>query len=107
MAWPFFTLPILPFQFSFIPSVPNVSCFARRIYQMALLLSAGPALAQAPVITAQSPLANTIAAGNSSVTVSFSQPLTPGSAVGLKVFSSQRGGLRTRLAPGVVSGNTI
>ena len=55
------------------------------------------------------PMANAPAAASTGpVTVSFSQPLTAASAGALKVFSSQRGGLRTPLTtPAVVSGNTL
>ncbi|GAA4379456.1 FG-GAP-like repeat-containing protein [Hymenobacter koreensis] len=59
-----------------------------------LLLSTG-ALAQAPVLTGITPAANTRnAPRNVAVVASFSQPLTAASAAALKVFSSQRGGLR-------------
>ena len=66
------------------------------------------ALAQ-PTVTSVSPSPNARAAGRtSSVTVGFSQPLSAGSAGALKVFSSQRGGLRTRgTTPAVVSGSTL
>ena len=54
-------------------------------------------------------MANALAAARSGpVTVNFNQPLTAASAGALKVFSSQRGGLRTRgTTPAVVSGNTL
>ena len=63
------------------------------------------ALAQ-PVI---SPAPNTQAAPRTgAVTVTFGQPLAPGAANGLKVFSTQRGGLRTRgNTPVTVAGNTL
>lgn len=75
-----------------------------------LILALTPAaLAQGPTITAVSPAANTSAAtGTSPVTVTFSQPLTAGSAAALKVYSAQRGGLRTRGAtPALASGNAL
>lgn len=67
------------------------------------------AVAQASTITRVSPAANTRAAARTSpVTVTFSQPLVAGSAAALKVYSAQRGGLRSRgLTPAVVSGNTL
>ena len=74
-----------------------------------LLAPAAPSLAQAPVITSVIPMANARATARTSpVTVSFSQPLTAASAGALKVFSSQRGGLRTRATtPAVVSGSAL
>jgi 6-phosphogluconolactonase (cycloisomerase 2 family) len=62
-----------------------------------------------PTITSVSPAANADAAPTSSpITVTFSDNLTPGSASALQVFSSQRGGLRTRgTTAAVVSGNTL
>ena len=64
----------------------------------AVLLSCFPgghARAQAPTILGVTPSANARAAArNTSLVVSFSQPLTAGSVAALKVFSSQRGGLR-------------
>ncbi|MDO7884318.1 T9SS type A sorting domain-containing protein [Hymenobacter cheonanensis] len=61
------------------------------------LLSTGPvAMAQAPVITSQVPAANAVAAARSSnVAVTFDRALNAGSASALKVFSAQRGGLRS------------
>ena len=84
--------------------------FPRWALRTGLLLApAGAALAQVPAITSVIPMANAQAAArNSAVTVSFSQPLTAASAGALKVFSSQRGGLRTRgTTPAVVSGSTL
>ncbi|MBH8570722.1 VCBS repeat-containing protein [Microvirga sp. STS02] len=74
-----------------------------------LLAPAGVALAQAPIINSITPMANARAAARSGpVTVNFNQPLTAASASALKVFSSQRGGLRTRgTTPAVVSGSTL
>ena len=74
-----------------------------------LLTPAGAALAQIPTITSVIPMANARAAARSgSLTVNFSQPLTAASAGALKVFSSQRGGLRSRGAtPAVVSGSAL
>ena len=61
------------------------------------------------VITAFSPAANARAAARTSpVAVTFDQPLTATSATALKVYSAQRGGLRTRgTTPAVVSGSTL
>ncbi|MDQ2769791.1 MAG: FG-GAP-like repeat-containing protein [Bacteroidota bacterium] len=74
-----------------------------------LLAPAGMALAQAPTITTVSPGANALAVPRAgALTISFSQPLTAASASALKVFSAQRGGLRSRGAnPAVVSGSTL
>ena len=74
-----------------------------------LLVPLGAARAQAPVFTSVIPMANARAAArNAPLTLTFSQPLTPASAGALKVFSSQRGGLRTRgTTPAVVSGNAL
>ncbi|MGI4875287.1 MAG: FG-GAP-like repeat-containing protein [Janthinobacterium lividum] len=74
-----------------------------------LLFPIGVALAQAPVVTTAAPLANARAvARTSAVAVTFSQPLTAASAGALKVFSAQRGGLRTRAAtPATVNGSTL
>ncbi len=73
-----------------------------------LLAAAGPALAQAPAIMGLSPAANARAtAGAGPLVVSSSQALTAGSGAALKVFGSQRGGLRTGSTPAVVVGNTL
>jgi hypothetical protein len=76
---------------------------------IASLLAAYRGWAQAPVITGVLPLANARAvAGTSPVSITFSQPLTAASVAALRVFSAQRGGLRSRAAtPAVVSGNTL
>ncbi|MFD1470516.1 FG-GAP-like repeat-containing protein [Hymenobacter caeli] len=72
-----------------------------------LLAPVGPALAQL-TITAVSPAANARAARPGPVVATFSEPLTAASAGALKVYSAQRGGLRTRGAtPAEVSGNTL
>lgn len=97
--------PLLP-----QPLMPHAYSLPHQVFCAALLLApTGAVLAQAPVITSIIPLANARAAArNRSVTVSFSQPLTTASAGGLKVFSSQRGGLRSRGAtPAVVNGNAL
>lgn len=67
------------------------------------------ALAQAPVITTVIPMANAQTSPRTSpLTVNFNQPLTAASAGALKVFSAQRGGLRTQPAtPAVVSGSAL
>ncbi|WP_460617784.1 T9SS type A sorting domain-containing protein [Hymenobacter ruber] len=72
----------------------------------ALLLLTSLASAQAPTIINVTPVANTSAAPrNGGVVASFSQPLTPASATALKVFSSQRGGLRGGGAATVIGAN--
>ncbi|UOQ73702.1 Ig-like domain-containing protein [Hymenobacter cellulosilyticus] len=92
-----------PVRATFSGQVP-----ASFVSALFLLLPAGAALAQAPTITAVVPAANAPAASRmAAVTVTFSQPLTPASASALKVFSSQRGGLRTTATPTVVSGSTL
>nr|GEU80797.1 hypothetical protein [Tanacetum cinerariifolium] len=67
------------------------------------------AFAQTPSIISVVPTANARAvARTGSITVTFSQPLTAASAASLKVFSQQRGGLRTAAtSPAVVSGSTL
>ena len=88
----------------------NLYAFARSAAHTFLLLGlSGLAVAQAPVVNAVMPLANAHAvAPGSPLTITFSQPLTAASAAALKVFSAQRGGLRTRAAtPATVSGNTL
>ena len=71
-------------------------------------LSATTGLAQ-PIITGVTPIANTvIAPRNSTVAVQCSQPLSAGSAAALRVFSNQRGGLRTGSSGSTsVSGNRL
>jgi plastocyanin len=64
--------------------------------------------AQAPFITTFAPLANAQAARTSPITITFSQPLAETSAEALKVFSQQRGGLRTQAStPAVVNSHTL
>jgi hypothetical protein len=72
------------------------------------LASVTSALAQ-PAIATVSPAANAQAVVRSSpVTIGFTQPLTMGSSAALKVFSSQRGGLRTQgINRTVVNGSTL
>lgn len=74
----------------------------------AWLLSA-TAAAQAPTITSLSPGPNArLAPRSGPVTVTFSQPLTAGSAAALRVYSAQRGGLRSGgTTPVVVTGNQL
>ena len=73
-----------------------------------LALAAAPALAQTPFITGIVPLANAPAAApGGPLIVSFSQPLPAAAGAALRVFSGQRGGLRTLSAPATVSGNTL
>jgi gliding motility-associated-like protein len=63
--------------------------------RLLLLLLAFPAIAQ-PIITGTTPARNQQnVSPNSSVSVDFNQPLQPSSASALRVFSNQRGGLRT------------
>ncbi len=72
------------------------------------LAGAGRGWSQAPVITATLPRANAIAAPrNGLFAVTFNQPLNAGSAGALKVFSSQRGGLRTHTTPATANGNAL
>ena len=90
--------------------MPHAYPRARWALPAALLLAPlGAALAQAPVITSIIPMANARAvASTNPVTVTFNQPLTAASAGALKVFSSQRGGLRTRgTTPAVVNGSAL
>ena len=81
----------------------------RAVPAVLLLLASGLVLAQAPLVTGVRPLANAVAAApGGPLTITFNQQLTAASAPALKVFSSQRGGLRTRaLTPAVVAGNTL
>src|SRR6476661_6576465 len=88
----------------------TLTCFTSRKLAIISLVLALPVYgwAQAPVITSVLPAANARAvARNSPLTVSFSQALTPASGLALKVFSAQRGGLRTQAAPAVTSGSTL
>ena len=88
----------------------NFYSYARgAAHTLLLLVPAGLAVAQAPAISAVVPMANARAAApGSPLTISFNLPLTTASAGALKVFSQQRGGLRTRAAtPATVGGNTL
>ena len=68
-------------------------------------LYAGMAAAQ-PTISAITPIANRTSVPRSTpVTVRFSQPLNAGSAAALRVFSSQRGGLRSGNSGSVLLNN--
>ncbi|MFD1873758.1 IPT/TIG domain-containing protein [Hymenobacter bucti] len=59
-------------------------------------------------ITAVSPGANTRGVGRlSPVQITFNQTLASSSAAALKVYSAQRGGLRTTASPVVVAGSTL
>ena len=73
-----------------------------------LLATASAARAQ-PTIKVVMPGANARSAATTSVvSIAFSQPLTAASAAALKVYSAQRGGLRTRgTTPAVVSDSTL
>ncbi|WP_139147334.1 Ig-like domain-containing protein, partial [Hymenobacter lapidarius] len=72
-----------------------------------LLGPGGAARAQAPTLTGLSPVANARAVPRSaSVMATFSQPLTAASAAALRVFSNQRGGLRSR-GDTTLSGSTL
>ncbi|MCB2409366.1 FG-GAP-like repeat-containing protein [Hymenobacter lucidus] len=82
--------------------------FYHNLSALILLIPSGAVLAQAPLVTNVIPAANARAAARTGlVMATFSQPLTSASAAALKVFSNQRGGLRTTAAPAVVSGNTL
>lgn len=74
-----------------------------------MLAPLGSVLAQTPVITAVTPMANaTAVARTSPITVSFSQSIPAAAAGALKVFSAQRGGQRARGAtPAVVNENNL
>ncbi|RZK87685.1 MAG: hypothetical protein EOO62_38810, partial [Hymenobacter sp.] len=74
-----------------------------------MLAPLGSVLAQAPVITAVTPMANaTAVARTSPIIVNFNQPLPPAAAGALKVFSAQRGGQRARgTTPATVNGSTL
>ena len=74
-----------------------------------LLAPAAPVLAQAPLLTGVVPLANAVAAAPAApLVVSFNQAVPAGAGAALRVFSSQRGGLRSRgTTPSVASGNTL
>jgi hypothetical protein len=90
--------------------MPIATLCTRWVLATACLLGALPtAWGQAPVITAVSPRTNERAAPASGpVVVRFSQPLVPGSAAALHVFSSQQGGRLTQGAtPAAVSGSTL
>ena len=80
-----------------------------RFLILLLLLSGRVLKAQNPAITGVSPLPNAKnVIRNSAVEATFDQSLTNESAPALKVFSAQRGGLRSRGAtPATVSGNTL
>uniref|UniRef100_UPI001376C072 Ig-like domain-containing protein n=1 Tax=Hymenobacter sp. IS2118 TaxID=1505605 RepID=UPI001376C072 len=72
-----------------------------------LLGLGGAARAQAPTLTSLSPAANArVVPRSASVVATFSQPLTAASAAALRVFSSQRGGLRSRSGT-ALSGRTL
>lgn len=78
-----------------------------RLFVLGLSLMPANAIAQ-PIITAKSPAANAQAPRTSAITIAFSQPLTASSSAALRVYSAQRGGLRTReTTPAVVSGNVL
>ncbi|MCC3159110.1 FG-GAP-like repeat-containing protein [Hymenobacter sp. 15J16-1T3B] len=75
---------------------------------LVLMARLSPVQAQ-PTITAITPAANARSVARTApVTATFSQPLTAASAAALKVYSGQRGGLRTRgTTPATVSGNAL
>jgi hypothetical protein len=67
---------------------------------LAALLLSLPGWAQTPVLTSRSPAAHTVtASATANLSLTFSQPLAPATAPGLRVWGSQRRGLR----PGVAS----
>jgi hypothetical protein len=66
------------------------------------------AAAQAPAVTTITPAGNAQAAVRTeALRATFTQPLTTGSTSALQVFSSQRGGRRTRLTVATVRDNTL
>ncbi|MGI4884284.1 MAG: FG-GAP-like repeat-containing protein [Janthinobacterium lividum] len=85
---------------------PLAACLLAAL-TAALVLASPRAYAQ-PTVTAVTPAANARAVSRTTpVTATFDQALTPASAAALKVYSAQRGGLRTAAAPAVVRGNTL
>ncbi|RZK57407.1 MAG: hypothetical protein EOO59_09140, partial [Hymenobacter sp.] len=83
-------------------------CSLRQSLAATLLVAAGAAQAQ-PTITSTTPAANARAASRTAaVTVTLSQPLLATAGPALRVYSAQRGGLRSRgAATASVSGNTL
>ena len=81
---------------SFLPFLPiHLHFYTLILGALGGLLLGAPAHAQAPTLTGFTPAANDRAAPRSAgVVARFSQPLTAASATALKVFGSQRGGLR-------------
>lgn len=74
----------------------------------ALLACPFLAVAQAPILTAVTPMGNARAAVRTeSIRASFTQPLTSASSAALQVFSSQRGGRRTQLTAASVRDSAL
>ena len=93
----------------FFPLLSMLNFYSRLAGAAGVLLLApgAPALAQAFTITNLTPAANARAVPrNASVVATFSQPLTAASTGALKVFSSQRGGLRGG-GTATVAGNAL
>ncbi|MBH8560060.1 FG-GAP-like repeat-containing protein [Hymenobacter negativus] len=88
---------------------PRYSLAPALLGMAAALAPAGGTHAQAPTLVAVSPAANAVAAPRTApLVVTASQPLTAASAGALRVFSGQRGGLRTRPAtPAQATGSTL
>ena len=86
-----------PFLSSYLPAIGIFLC-----------LLTTSAMAQ-PIITSTTPTANQRnVTRTSNVTVGFNQPLTAGSVSSLRVFSNQRGGLRTgNSGNSVLTGNQL
>ncbi len=86
----------------------SVKCASPNgLFLLGLTLISANTVAQ-PLVTASSPTANSQAPRTSAIILTFSQPLTAGSAAALRVYSAQRGGLRTRgLTPATVNGNVL
>jgi hypothetical protein len=102
--------PGFPFLLIRPMPMPLFYCSPRFALCTGLLLApVSAALGQAPIITTISPMANAQAASRTGpLTVGFSQLLAASSAGALRVFSNQRGGLRTRgTTPAVVRGNAL
>ncbi|RRB06404.1 FG-GAP-like repeat-containing protein [Larkinella rosea] len=80
-----------------------------RLLVLILVLSGRVLPAQNPTLTAVSPTPNSHNVPRySPVGVTFDQSLAPGSAAALKVFSNQRGGLRSQGGtPATVNGNQL
>jgi len=75
---------------------------------VAALSLSGAVQAQAPLVTSVVPRPNAPAAARTApLLITFDQALDPATAGGLLVFSSQRGGLRSRALPATATGNSL